>query len=109
MDSAVININNLTEEEINSFVLKFLDLLNRDKLQVQQDLYVVLFEKINEINNSSVRRGAFNAKFQKIKNQEKKHSVIEGFFQLISFFEEEEKYEKCAMLKKVKDFLLMDL
>jgi hypothetical protein len=34
---------------------------------------------------------------------------MEGFFELIYFFEENEEYENCAILKKVKDGLLIDL
>jgi len=109
MSSSIININNLTEEEINEFIFKFLALLNRDRLENKDELYSVLFEKINEVNDSYTKKNLFNNRFSKIENQEKKHNIIEGLFELIYFFEEAEEYENCATLKKVKDNLLMDM
>ena len=109
MSSSIININNLTEEEINEFVFKFLALINQDKLKNKDELYSVLFEKINEINDSYTKKIIFNNRFKKIEKKEKKHNIIEGLFELISFFEEAEEYENCASLKKVKDNLLMDM
>ena len=43
------------------------------------------------------------------KINQNKYKIMEGFFELIYFFEEIEEYEKCATLKKVKDSLLIDL
>ena len=39
----------------------------------------------------------------------KQYDVIEGFFSLIKFFEENERYEDCIVLKGFKDILLLDL
>ena len=108
MHPSIININNLSEEEVNDFVLKFLLLLKDGVSDKKEDLYNVLNEKISEINSSHKRKEMLNDSFKKIKKKEHKNNIIEGLFELISFFEYEEEYEACAMLKKTKDNFLMD-
>ena len=108
MESSIININNLSEEEINEFVFKFLSLLKNDNSDKKEELYEVLNKKLFEINNSHERKKKLNDKFRKIQEKSYKNNIIEGLFKLISFFENEEDYESCATLKKIKDNLLMD-
>jgi len=108
MESSIININNLSEEEVNEFVLKFLSLVKKGNSDKKEELYEVLNEKLFEINNSHERKKMLNDKFKKIQKKSYKNNIIEGLFELISFFENEEDYESCATLKKIKDNLLMD-
>ncbi len=108
MNHSIININNLSEEEVNKFVLKFLGLLKDGVSDKKEELYHVLNEKISEINHSHERKKMFNESFKNIQKKTLKNNIIEGLFKLISFFENEEEYETCAMLKKTKDNLLMD-
>tara|TARA_Y100001968_G_C19358050_1_gene718257 strand:+ start:121 stop:468 length:348 start_codon:yes stop_codon:yes gene_type:complete len=111
-DSSLIDINNLGEKELNEFVLQCLSLMseNSKKDTIQNDkFHKLLFDKINEINNSIERKILLNESFRKIANKKRKYKIMEGFFELISFFEEYEEYENCAVLKKVKDGLLIDL
>lgn len=107
MDSSIININNLSEEEINSFVFKFLSLLKNGVSDKKQELYEILNIKLSEIKSSHKRMKMLSDKFKKEKKSYK-NNIIEGLFELISFYEGEEEYENCAMLKKIKDNLLMD-
>ena len=102
MNSSIININNLSEKEVNEFILKFLGLLKDGVLDKKEELYNVLIKKISEINNSHQRKKIFNDSFKNIQKKAHKNNIIEGLFELISFFENEEQYETCAMLKKKK-------
>ena len=112
-DSSIIDVNNLGEKELSEFVLQCLSLmstdLKKDKLNQNDELVYVLFEKINDINKSIERKILLNESFRKISNKKTKYKIMEGFFELIYFFEENEEYENCAILKKVKDGLLIDL
>ena len=112
-DSSIVDVNNLGEKELNEFVLQCLSLLNNnlnDKKSNQSDeLIDVLFQKINEINQSIERILQLSESFRKVSSKKRKYKIMEGFFQLIYYFEEIEEYEKCAILKKVKDSLLIDL
>ena len=116
MKSSIININDLSEEELNEFILKFLSLLKKDldstlikgDSDKKEELCEVLNQKLSEINNSHTRQKMLNDSFRKIQKKSYKNNIIEGFFELISFFENKEEYEHCAMLKKIKDNLLMD-
>ena len=109
MNVSTININNLTKEETNGFVLRVLSILKKDYSEKKEDLYHILCKKISEINEDDTRRNLFSTRFKELKKKEYKNNIIEGLFELISFFENKEEYEICAMLKKVKDNLLMDL
>ena len=112
-DSSIINVNNLGEKELNEFVLQCLSLMSKDmkerKINQNDELIYLLFEKINDINESIERKILLNESFRKISNKKTKYKIMEGFFELIYFFEENEEYENCAILKKVKDSLLIDL
>ena len=108
MNPSVININNLSETELNEFILKFLSLLKNDITEKKEELYNLIIEKLFEINQSHKRKYSLNSSFKEIKNKSQKNNIIEGFFELISFFESIEEYESCALIKKTKDNLLMD-
>lgn len=108
MKSSIININNLSEEEVNEFVFKFLSLLKSGVSDKKEELYEVLNAKLSEINNSYKRKKMFYDSFKKLQKKTYKNNIIEGLFELISFFENEEEYETCSILKKTKDNLLMD-
>ena len=90
-------------------ICKFLSLLKNGVSDKKEELFEVLNEKIVEINNSHKRKKMLNNSFKNIQKKSYKNNIIEGLFELISFFETEEEYETCAMLKKTKDNLLMDL
>ena len=109
MNPSIIDLNKLTREELISFILKFLGLIKDGVYNEKEELYEVLGKKINEINNSQQSILILNESFKKIESKSKKHNIIEGLFDLISYFEFEEKYEICATIKKIKDNLLMDL
>lgn len=111
-DSSIINVNNLDKKELNEFVLQCLALMNKrskDKINENNELNYLLFEKINEINKSIEQKILLSESFRKISNKKTKYKIMEGFFELIYFFENNEEYENCAILKKVKDSLLIDL
>ena len=110
MNVSLVNLNNLSENELNEFILKFLSLLKNDTSEDnKEELYKVIIEKLFEINHSHKRNYSFSNSFKQIKNRSQKNSIIEGLFDLISFFELIEEYESCALIKKIKDNLLMDL
>ena len=109
MNPSIIDLNKLTHEELINFILKFLALIKDGVFNEKEELYEILGKKINEIYNSQQSILKLNESFRKIDSKSKKHNIIEGLFELISYFEFEEKYERCAALKKIKDNLLMDL
>ena len=109
MNPSIIDLNKLTHEELINFILKFLALIKDGVFNEKEELYEILGKKINEIYNSQKSTLKLNESFRKIDSKSKKHNIIEGLFELISYFEFEEKYERCAALKKIKDNLLMDL
>ncbi len=108
MNSSIININNFSEEELNEFILRFLSLLKNGFLDDKEELCEIINEKLSNINSSHKRLRMLSDKFKKIPKKSYKKNIIEGLFELIYFFEKEEKYENCSMLKKIKDNLLMD-
>jgi len=111
-DSSIVDVNNLDEKELNEFVLQCLALMNKrlkDNINENNELNYLLFEKINEINESIERKILLSESFRKRSNKKTKYKIMEGFFELIYFFENNEEYEKCAIIKKVKDSLLIDL
>ena len=110
MNVSLVNLNNLSEDELNEFILKFLSLLKNDIAEDnKEELYKVIIDKLFEINQSHKRKYSLANSFKQIKDTSKKNSIIEGLFDLISFFESIEEYESCALIKKIKDNLLMDL
>lgn len=109
MNPSIIDLNKLTHEELINFILKFLAIIKDGVFNEKEEFFEVLGKKINEINNSQQSILKLNESFKKIDSKSKKHNIIEGLFELISYFEFEEKYERCATLKKIKDNLLMDL
>ena len=108
MKPSIIDLNNLSDEETNHFVLKFLTLLKNKISNDKEELYEVLKEKLKEIYNSDLRIKMLSDSFREIKNKSHKNNIIEGLFELILYFEISEEYESCAILKKIKDNLLMD-
>ena len=109
MNRSIIDLNKLSRTEVISFILKFLGLIKDGVSNEKEELYEVLGKKISEINKSQQSILILNESFNKIESKSKKHNIIEGLFELISYFEFEEKYEVCATIKKIKDNLLMDL
>ena len=108
MKPGIININNFSEEEVNEFVIKFLSVLQNESFNEKEELFYILNDKLTEINSSYKRKKMLNDGFKKIKKKSHKNNIIESLFEMISFFEKEEDYEKCAVFKKTKDNLLMD-
>ena len=111
-DSSIVDVNNLDKKELNEFVLQCLALMSKKHKKTinnKNELHQLLFQKINEINNSIEQKILLSESFRKISNKKTKYKIMEGFFELIYFFEENEEYENCAVLKKVKDSLLIDL
>ena len=96
-DSSIVNVSNLDEKELNEFVLQCLSLISKTvkekKINENDELNYLLFEKINEINNSIERKILLNESFRKIHNKKKKYKIMEGFFELIYIFEKNEIYE----------------
>ena len=110
MNVSLVNLNNLSENELNEFIFKFLSLSKSDvDKDYKGELYKLIIEKLFEINQSHKRKYSFSNSFKQINNRLKKNSIIEGLFDLITFFESIEEYETCALIKKIKDNLLMDL
>ena len=110
MNVSLVNLNNLSENELNEFIFKFLSLSKSDVAEDnKEELYKLIIEKLFEINQSHKRKYSFSNSFKQINNRLKKNSIIEGLFDLITFFESTEEYETCALIKKIKDNLLMDL
>ena len=108
MNPSIIDLNKLTRR-VNKFYFQIFSLIKDGVSNEKEELYEVLGKKISEINNSQQSILILNESFKKIESKSKKHNIIEGLFELISYFEFEEKYEICATIKKIKDNLLMDL
>ena len=72
-DSSIVNVSNLDEKELNEFVLQCLSLISKTvkekKINENDELNYLLFEKINEINNSIERKILLNESFRKIHNK----------------------------------------
>ena len=57
MNVSLVNLNNLSENELNEFILKFLSLLKNDISEDnKEELYKVIIEKLFEINQSHKKK-----------------------------------------------------
>ena len=108
--------NYLTIEQSNLIVLKTLCILDEKRYsQLEnwpfEDISLDdLFTQIKEINSSISLREKF-VKFclDSIDNSKKRYSIIEGILNMITIFENLERYEDCIVLKSIKDNILLDL
>jgi hypothetical protein len=110
-----INLNNLSINKANILVLKllslikeyqYIDFINWSYEDVSvEDLYMYLKKTYSNID----LKDGFILLFLEHAESKKQYDVIEGFFSLIKFFEENERYEDCIVLKGFKDILLLDL
>ena len=110
-----MTFDKLNEEQGNLVVLKILCILEDTKYR---KIYNWPFDDIsiddlyNQIKKvySDVSLNENFIKFCLTHIEKKKqYSVIEGFFNLILLFEEQERYEQCIVLKNIKDQILIDL
>ena len=110
-----VNLNKLSIDKANTLVLKllslikdyqYIDFINWSYEDVSvEDLYMYLKKTYSNIG----LKDRFILFFLEHTESKKQYDVIEGFFSLIKFFEENERYEDCIVLKGFKDILLLDL
>ena len=73
MNVSLVNLNNLSEDELNEFILKFLSLLKNDTFEDnKEELYKVIIEKLFEINQSHKRKYSLANVLNKLKILHKK-------------------------------------
>ena len=100
MNVSLVNLNNLSEDELNEFILKFLSLLKNDIAEDnKEELYKVIIDKLFEINQSHKRKYSLANSFKQIKNTSQKNSIIEGLFDLLFFLNQLRKMSH-ALIKK---------
>ena len=108
--------DSLTIEQSNLIVLKTLCILddNRYSQLVNwpfEDISINdFFTQIKVIHSSLTLREKFiNFCLDYIRDNKKKYSIIEGIINMITLFENLERYEDCIILKNIKDNILLDL
>ena len=73
MNVSLVNLNNLSEDELNEFILKFLSLLKNDIAEDnKEELYKVIIDKLFEINQSHKRKYSLLIVLNKLKILHKK-------------------------------------
>ena len=110
-----INLNKLSINKANILVLKllsiikeyhYIDFINWSYEDVSvEDLYMY----IKKTHSNVDLKENFVLFFLEYTESKKQYDVIEGFFSLIKFFEKNERYEDCIVLKGLQDILLLDL
>jgi len=108
--------DDLTIEQSNSIVLKTLCILDDNRYSQLanwpfEDISVNdLFAQIKAIHsNLTLREKFINSCLDHIGDSKKRYSVIEGIMNMITLFENLERYEDCIVLKNIKDNILLDL
>ena len=108
--------DHLTIEQSNLIVLKTLCILDDSRYSQLakwpfEDISINdLFAQIKAINsNLNLRENFINFCLNHITNSQKRYSVIEGIINMITLFENLERYEDCIVLKNIKDNILLDL
>ncbi len=108
-------LDNLTEEQSNLIVLKVLCILEEKKYSQLvnwpfEDISIdELFNQINKISSNTTLKQNFIQFCLNHIEKKKQYSVVEGLLNLLSLFEELERYEDCIVLKNIKDNILLDL
>jgi len=105
----------LSEEQSNLIILKTLCILEEKKYSKLdnwpfEDISIDdIFNRIKYMySDSSIKKNFIRFCLIHIEKK-KQYSLIEGIFNLITLFEELERYEDCIVLKNIKDSILLDL
>lgn len=106
----------LTVEQSHLIVLKTLCILD-DKRYSQlenwpfEDISIDdLFGQIKHIQSSAILKEKFiQCCLGNINEGKKEYSIIEGILNMITLFENLERYEDCIVLKNIKDSILLDM
>ena len=108
--------DSLTIEQSNLIILKTLCILddNRYSQLVNwpfEDISIDdLFAQIKVIySNLTLREEFIDFCLDYILDNKKRYSIIEGIINMITLFENLERYEDCIILKNIKDNILLDL
>ena len=108
--------DSLTIEQSNLIILKTLCILddNRYSQLVNwpfEDISIDdLFAQIKVIySNLKLREEFIDFCLDYIRDNKKRYSIIEGIINMITLFENLERYEDCIILKNIKDNILLDL
>ena len=105
----------LNPEQSNLIILKTLCILEDSKYSQLanwpfEDISIDdIFNHIKYIYSDSIMKGKFIKFCLSHIEKKKQYSVIEGIFNLITLFEDLERYEDCIVLKNIKDSILLDL
>ena len=106
---------NLSSEQSNLVILKVLCIIeDKSYCKIQnwpfEDITIDdLASQINKIySNKDLKKRFIDFCLIHIEKK-KQYSLIEGLFNLITIFEELERYEECIVLKNIKDYILLDL
>tara|TARA_B100000965_G_C19551202_1_gene740119 strand:- start:886 stop:1248 length:363 start_codon:yes stop_codon:yes gene_type:complete len=115
MPKKTIDIGNISSKQANVIILEILSLI-KDFGQIEyinwpyEDLSVDdIFRYLKMMYYDEFLKNDFIKHFINELNKKKQYSTIEGFFSLIKYFEHEERYEDCLLLKNIKDHLLYDM
>tara|TARA_B100000427_G_scaffold325121_1_gene331428 strand:+ start:1707 stop:2057 length:351 start_codon:yes stop_codon:yes gene_type:complete len=108
--------DSLTIEQSNLIVLKTLCILDDNRYSQLanwpfEDISINdLFAHIKVIHSSlTLRENFINFCLDHIRDNKKRYSIIEGIMNMITLFENLERYEDCIILKNIKDNILLDL
>ena len=110
-----LNLYNLSESKANFLVLKLFSMIKEyeyiDFIDWKyEDISIDdLFSYIKKTYTSPDLKENFISQFILKTKPTKQYDVIEGFFSLIKFFEQNERYEDCIILKGFKDILLLEI
>ena len=111
----VNKFENLSVEQSNLVILKVLCIIeDKDYCKIYnwpfEDISIDdLFNQINKIYSDKDLKQIFIDFCLRHIEKKKQYSLIEGLFNLITIFEELERYEECIVLKNIKDYILLDL
>tara|TARA_B100001250_G_C19756060_1_gene770147 strand:- start:1151 stop:1501 length:351 start_codon:yes stop_codon:yes gene_type:complete len=107
--------DHLTAEQSNLIILKALCILEEKKYSQLanwpfEDISIDdVFNHIKYIYSDLVIKDKFIKFCLSHIEKKKQYSLIEGIFNLITLFEDLERYEDCIVLKNIKDSILLDL
>ena len=115
MQKKKLDISEISSEKANIIILQVLTLV-KDYSHIDYQNWPYDDLSVNDIFNylrimydDPFLKNEFITYFTKKLDKKKQFKSIEGFFSLIKFFEYEERYEDCVILKNLKDNLLFDM
>lgn len=95
----------LKGEEISQDIMKFLQAVNRDTLDPEEQLRFNYSLAYNRALQHLAKLDLDNPYHQDVLSEKAGKDFLEACNRTISFFTESEEYEKCAFIKKIQDFV----